>query len=250
MECIMIKAVIFDLFGTLLQAFPEDRFAEAIGRVGRALGVGPDEMYRAWTEETYPGRHMGAYASFREEFLAICAPRGIAPTEAGLDQAIRIRYAFTRSALVPRPDALDTLAGVRSRGRSIGLISDCSLDVPELWPDTSLAAWFDTTVFSCCLKTRKPDPRMYTTVCKALAVLAADCIYVADGNSRELHGARSVGMRPFLLRVPSEPVPESADWEGHDWDGERISALHEILAIVDADAEDGLHQTANGTAQP
>lgn len=43
----------------------------------------------------------------------------------------------------------------------VGVISMCSEEVPELWPDTDLHGLFDSTVFSCSVGLAKPDPRIY-----------------------------------------------------------------------------------------
>jgi putative hydrolase of the HAD superfamily len=229
----MIQAVIFDLFGTLVQQFPLDRFEESLRRMGQAVGLRFEEILAAWTKETSFKRHTGGFPSFREELLAICESRGIKPSEEGLTEAVHIRWEFTRSILIPRHDAVATLREVRSRGLRTGLISDCSLEVPELWRETPFAGLFDVTVFSCRVGTKKPDPRIYAAACEALGVLPSGCVYVGDGFSRELHGAESVGMRPLLLQVPSEPLPQTDEWEGHDWDGERIPALGEIVSLLD-----------------
>lgn len=229
----MIRAVFFDLFGTLVPGFTPALFQGSLRRMGHAVGIAYEEFSRAWCTETYPGRHTGAYATFQEEIRAICAPRGITPTQEQLAEAVRIRYAFARETLVPRPDAVATIRTLKDRGLRIGLISDCSMEVPELWPALSVAPLFDATVFSCLMGTKKPDPRMYTTACEALDVAPAACLYVGDGSSRELHGARGAGMRPVLIRVVSEVHAPSPSWEGHDWDGEEISSLSELPALLE-----------------
>ncbi|MFC1452179.1 HAD family hydrolase [Verrucomicrobiota bacterium] len=232
----MIKAVIFDLFGTLVPQFPAVEFEQSLRDMAEAIGLEYEDMHKGWTEETYPARHMGEYPSFKEELLAICSPRAIMPSKQELEAAINIRYEFTKSLLSPRPDALETLRRIKSTVMHLGLISDCSIEVPDLWKQTAFDGLFDTAVFSCNAKTKKPDPHIYMIACDALGVSPEACIYVGDGCSHELEGARSVGMHPFLLRVSSEPCPESPDWEGHNWDGPRISSLNEILSILEKES--------------
>ena len=57
------------------------------------------------------------------------------------------------------------------------------------------------------------------------------CIYVGDGGSDELAGARRIGMRAVHLAVPAETA--AIVYERHlSWDGETITALTELLDLV------------------
>jgi putative hydrolase of the HAD superfamily len=88
---------------------------------------------------------------------------------------------------------------LRAHGLRLGLISDCSSELCEAWPDTPYAPRIDAAVFSWQERRRKPDPRLYATVADRLGVPASACWYVGDGGSRELQGAAAAGMRPVLV---------------------------------------------------
>ena len=113
----------------------------------------------------------------------------------------------------------------------IGLISDCSSEVPLLWPETSLEPLIDVAIFSCEVKIRKPDSRIYQAACDGLALEPGDCLYVGDGGSHELSGAAQAGMHPVLIRVSAEgeePYRPGAE----EWSGMKISSLQEVLSIL------------------
>ncbi|HEX4221616.1 MAG TPA: HAD-IA family hydrolase, partial [Pseudonocardiaceae bacterium] len=142
-----------------------------------------------------------------------------------------IRLATYAKMAEPRANAVEVLTTLRADGLRIGLLSDCSADLPELWPGLPLAGLVDEPVFSARVGERKPHPKMYTTVCQQLGVEPEECLYVGDGGSNELTGASAFGMRAVLIA--------DADWAtGHrfdsddDWHGETITDLTEVPALL------------------
>ena len=114
--------------------------------------------------------------------------------EASLKAVARIRVEHTRLTLEPRPDAVATLTRLRKSGYTVGLLSNCSADVPLVWQETPFAPLLESPVFSCSVGLKKPDPRIYAAACRELDVEPADCLYVGDGSDRELTGALEAGM--------------------------------------------------------
>ena len=136
--------------------------------------------------------------------------------------------------MVPTEETLATLTQLRNDGYQIGLVSDCTAEVPTLWSAMPLAPLIDHPVFSCREGITKPDPRIYLLACDRLGVSPEQCLYVGDGSSQELTGASAVGMRAVM--VGSAPV-EFAGVDRTDalnWGGERIAALREVTSIIQA----------------
>jgi len=146
--------------------------------------------------------------------------------------ATEIRVSFSRECLRPRHDAVSVLTRLRSHGLFLGLVSDCSAEVPAIWHETPLAEHFDAAVFSCVVGTKKPDPRMYREAYERLTVLPERCLYVGDGFSQELDGARRLGMHPVLIKVPCEVSDDSPHNEASSWNGDRISSLTEVIPLA------------------
>jgi putative hydrolase of the HAD superfamily len=134
--------------------------------------------------------------------------------------------------LQPRPDALKTLGFLRANGYKVGLISDCSSEVPTAWKDTSLAPLIDVSIFSCVAGVKKPDPRIYRMALERLGVEARDCLYIGDGSSRELSGAQEVGMHPVLIRIPHEMTADAYRMDEEEWQGPAISSLSEVVGLL------------------
>jgi len=214
--------------------FPLDRFRVSLADMADAIGLDAETMLQAWTDETADGRMTGTYGSVEGELETICRSRGVCPSPSGLREAIQRRHDFSRSLLGPRPDAVSTLKALREDGRRLALVSNCSFEVPELWPETAFDGLFDVTIFSCSVGVKKPDPAIYRLACDGLGVAPEACVYVGDGFGDELKAARAFGMKPYLLLPPDEPLPDSDHWEGHHWDGDRIASLGQVLDVVRA----------------
>jgi len=79
---------------------------------------------------------------------------------------------------------------------------------------------------------KKPDPRIYKMATDRMGIKPEDCLYVGDGSSHELTGARAVGMQAVLIRHTDETVDEVVMEREDDWDGPRITRLREVLNLV------------------
>ena len=132
-----------------------------------------------------------------------------------------------------RKSAEETLERLRKRGYKIGLISDCSPDVPILWDEFILSKYFDDIAFSSNVKLRKPDKEIYKLLCLKLKVDPKECYYVGDGGSNELTGALGVGMTPILIRSKEEEAEKVFKQNGEAWAGERIFSLIELVNLVE-----------------
>lgn len=226
------RAVIFDLFGTLVPPFPRVLFEETLKAMAQAVAVEYADFRRIWNQETGYARATGEFATITANVQYICDALGAAPTPEQLAEAAHIRHEFTRGRLHPRAGALETLQSLRSAGMRHVLISDCSAEVPELWPTTRLAALIDFPIFSCTARLKKPDPRIYHLACQGLGVEPAMCLYVGDGASQELTGAAQVGLEAVLIAPPDEIVADPAKSESSTWPGKRIQSLIELIPIA------------------
>jgi putative hydrolase of the HAD superfamily len=88
------------------------------------------------------------------------------------------------------------------------------------------------TVFSCEVGMKKPDPRIYNIATEQIGVPPEDCLYIGDGSSQELTGAREVGMYPVLISDPGETADAHFIEREDDWDGPRIFYLQEVPNLI------------------
>ena len=214
------RAVIFDLWQTLVP-WNMDEANRFYDQMADAVGVDRERFREVWLAGR-PRRETGPIADHLRALLAELGADG------DVDELIELRRDWAKRTLVPRPDALETLAELRRRGFRLGLISVCSEDVPNVWDDTPLAGTLDETIFSCDVGVSKPDPRIYEIACERLEVEPAECLFVGDGANDELPGAERVGMAAVQLRSPGEKLTP----EGEGWTGRSIGSLSEILALA------------------
>jgi putative hydrolase of the HAD superfamily len=223
-----MTAVVFDFYGTLTPFHAPAPWADHVARLAAVLGVAPDALAAA-LDTSYPERATGRLGDGRQTLRALAARLGADPPEGKLDEACRIRQRFQEPLMRLRPEALPVIRQLRDRGLRIGLVSDCTSELPAAWPRLPVAPLVDAPVFSCVEGTRKPDPRLFRAVAGRLGADPAGCLYVGDGGGRELTGSSAVGMHAVLLA--------GADWHSSHrvydredgWKGARISSLTELV---------------------
>jgi putative hydrolase of the HAD superfamily len=227
------KAVIFDLFGTLVKNFTVQQHEETLGQMAEILSAPRDEFIQLWYN-TFNMRCLGELKTPQENVEYVCRELSIMAVKDLAEKAAMVRYVLTRDTLIPLPDAIDTLSSLKKQGIKIGLVSDCSSEVPTIWLDSLFNSIFDITVFSCTEGVKKPDLQIYKLAADKLGVNPEDCLYIGDGSSNELTGAEAVGMHPVLILDPEEDTPAThrVDFEGDNWHGPKISSLKEVLNII------------------
>lgn len=225
------QAVIFDLFGTIVPKFDVENFRRSAALSARLVGVEAEAFTRAWRDTWSDTGFAGNYPSTESLIEHICETLGIGIEQPILAEAAAIRIDFTRRCLVPKPKSLDCLLELRRRGYKLGLISNCTAEMPDLWNGSPFERLFDVALFSCTEGLVKPDERIYRRAADRLEIAPANCTYVGDGGSFELSGAESVGMRAVLLSYCGEE-PGEAEREALEWKGSRISEISEIVELV------------------
>jgi putative hydrolase of the HAD superfamily len=221
------RAVLFDFFNTLTSAVTR---GPAHPGIARLLGCEPD-AWVAVLDQTFADRARGTYGPAIAGLRRIAEQAGGRPGRTELLAAIEARVDAVRDDGPLRPDAVPTLRLLRSMGLRTGVISDCWFELPIFLPRLSIACLLDTQVFSVQVGVTKPDPAMYLTACAALGVEPWECVYVGDGGSRELTGARVVGMTAVRMAAPDLGRHLTFDAEP-DWDGPVIESLNQLPLVL------------------
>lgn len=226
-------AVVFDLFGTLVPGYSVEHHDQILVRMAACLGVSPEDLGRVWRDEMWPDRLLGRLPGLQDTLVAACATIGARePSAEALARAARLRLDFERSLLTPHVGVLPTLRSLHGSGYRVGLVSNCSVELPQLFSDTPLAREVDAAVFSAAVHIAKPDARIYEMVCDQLGVAPARCLYVGDGSNRELTGAAAVGMHPVLIRVNLLDVYDTVRPDVDDWTGALIHQISDVLGLL------------------
>jgi putative hydrolase of the HAD superfamily len=224
------RAVVFDLFGTLVYEFPRADWDAWIETSAAVLEADLDAFRGAW-EATAVDRQTGALGDVEANLRTVAARAGAWPSDAQVTEVLEARSAMYRKWFQPRPGATEVLAELRSRGLGLALVSMCAPDAPAMWRASPLGGMVDVEVFSSEVGLRKPDAEIYLLAAERLGVDPSGCLYVGDGSYRELTGAAAVGMRPVLIRDPNEEA-DLLRPDVDDWAGPVLAHLAEVSALV------------------
>lgn len=228
------RAVIFDLFGTLVSYFSEKEYRQILLQMALILSVPADEFWQLWSN-SFDERALGIQNNLESQINNVCQKMGLTVDRSKIQAAANVRLKYTILTMKPRWEAVTVLSTLKSKGYKIGLITDCSFETASVWKNTPFAPFFDATVFSCLVGLKKPDPRIYQLALANLEIDAGFCLYVGDGNSLELTGAAKVGMYPVLIRDLEEKPGDTyrVDNEAATWKGPAITSLRMIYEFLE-----------------
>lgn len=227
------KAVIFDLFGTLVDKFSLREHKSVLRQMASVLHASPDDFIQLWFD-TFNERGLGVFQTIEENVEYICGKLRVHSEDAQIKFAARINLDYTARTIKPRTDAMEVLSCLKSQGCKTGLISNCSASIPKILNDMPLSLLIDVALFSSLIGIQKPDPRIYEIATEQLAVQPQDCLYIGDGDSQELTGAASIGIHPVLIRDLYEDRTDvhRVDTEAEEWNSPKISSLKDVLDLV------------------
>jgi putative hydrolase of the HAD superfamily len=224
------RAVVFDFFGTLVPSAPPTVWLDHAQRVAAPMGL-PGEALMELLHSSFADRAVGALGDLPSTLRALARRLDVEPTPDQLSRACQVRRDVHAQLFEPRPDALAVLDELRAAGLRIGVLTDCTVELPEAWSGLPLARRIDEPVFSCSVGMRKPDPGLFALIAARLAVPPSSCLYIGDGGGRELTGATEAGMTAVLLAERDHGVDSAFEVEA-DWGGLRISRLAEVPTLV------------------
>jgi 2-haloacid dehalogenase len=197
-----IRAVLFDVYGTLLDVH------SAIAQAGKDLGSDADAVSRLWRQKqleyTWVWSLRGEYRSFR------------ALTEAALDFALaghRVQSAALRVSLLrayerldPFPEVANALGALRRQGLHLAALSNGDPDMLESGLQAArLRSSLDAVLSVAPLKVYKPDSRVYE-LGRSWANAPAGEIAFASSNAWDAGGAAAFGFRTFWIDRAGQPV--------------------------------------------
>lgn len=187
----MFKAIYFDLFFTLI--------VPAYGNVNNEfdilnLSVDEWEQY-AENDLLYRERALGLVKTETEIIDKIISLIPFEVSAHQKEQVLHAREKRMKTALkMVSEEILDVLQKIKSMGIRLGLISNADCIDCKYWNQSPLFQYFDDAVFSCNVGLLKPDRQIYELAMERLNVSPKQCLFVGDGGSNELCGAKSAGM--------------------------------------------------------
>ncbi len=224
----MIRAVVFDMGGTLLKFVRpgngtwrefEERGIRGLYRYLVAQGhplAAQEEAFvermfvrlaEGWEQAT--GGHINLRAA--DWIAAGAADHDLALSDGALLEAVHHYARPLRDGVTAMPGAGAALATLRSRGIRTGLISN------TIWPGElhredlaalGLLEHIEYAVFSGDLGVWKPRPQIFLHVLERLDVAPENAVFVGDSPREDIRGAQAVGMRAVWIRSPEFALPD------------------------------------------
>jgi putative hydrolase of the HAD superfamily len=229
MTAIRCRAILFDLFDTLCHIDPDLYLAGKEAAAAR-LGLPGREFLQAWVaagDESQVGLIVDAAARVRRAAALLGAPP---PPEAVVREVVEAERALLARATRLHPDVLPALETLADRGdRPMALVSNASSGAPDLFEGLGLARFFTAVIWSFRVGVVKPEPAIYLAACEAIGRPPGDCLFIGDGNARELDGARALGMRAVRIErrfsLPAYRREESRSFDASIDDLRRLPGL-------------------------
>jgi putative hydrolase of the HAD superfamily len=188
-----VRALVFDLYGTLLHLDARP-FQRGIPRL-----VAADR--RAWIEFLRDVLVVRPFAD-REAFVAAILERF--PPRDGLDAAEARRRALALldeeiASARAEPAARSLLGFLRRRGFALALLTNSASPYREPFARSELAEAFDHVLFSCDLGAKKPAPASYRAALEALSVAPEEAIMLGDSLANDVTAPRALGLAALRL---------------------------------------------------
>jgi HAD superfamily hydrolase (TIGR01509 family) len=203
----MIAALLFDFGGTLdADGLP---WKERFRQLYRAHGVDPgddvfDPVFYA-ADDALVGALPPACGLRRTvERLASGVSAGLGVADADVTALVAQR--FLDASLARLSASARVLERLRRRYR-LGLVSNFYGNLSAVCAEAGIATHFEVVVDSTRVGFTKPDARIFRHATDALDVDPADVTFIGDSPTRDMAGARAVGMRHVWLTGQSSPKP-------------------------------------------
>ena len=225
------KAVVFDLFHTLTAI--ESSWGQGLPFTYEMLGVDRD----AWDKQLnrYSCARLAGEEQDSTRIVGRMA-REINPdiTDDTIQSAVTNRIKRFEAALLDIPiETRAVLKTLKSQKKKLGLISNADTMEVAAWGRSPIAGIFDVEIFSCHVGAVKPEKEIYELCLSRLGVSSDEAIFVGDGGSSELQGARAVGLTTVMITgVIKELWPERIEERKTDADFV-IEQLTELVADED-----------------
>lgn len=210
----MIKAVIFDMFETLVTLFDSPLY------FGTQMAIDADIEEKAFQEiwcSAEEDRTIGKITL--EEILEKILKDNDCFSEGKMNLIIKKRIHSREEAFEHlHIEIIPMLKALKEKGILIGLVSNCFSEEAMVIKKSILFPFFDVVCLSFDEGIQKPNPAIFERCIEKLGVNREECLYVGDGGSGELEAAREIGMKAvqavwYLKEGTSQPAKRKTEFE-------------------------------------
>lgn len=235
-----IRAVLFDLWGTLIDASHNTAGMErAIAGLHERLGVDVERLAAAM--DTAFGDVVARYVDepfylMRDMFAevigeAVVLAGGEPPADADVERAIDDMWDVWVPGSKAAPGAVETLASLRAAGIPTAIVSFADQREFDLMVDAAgLRGLTDFELCSEAARSCKPHAPIFLQALAVLGVEPEDAMYVGDTPRHDIVGGNRLGMRTALVTSFHNEMTGAASPDAEP--DHHLTGLTDVLDIV------------------
>lgn len=207
-----LRAVLFDVGGTLFDDLPDETDPLRLSRLGELLGPArwhPELLARSLEPLVYDRARLAQ--DTRGAIRTVLARNGVAASD---DLVERVRAACCtplKSSGTPRRGALEALRFAKERGLAVAIVTNVLWRTQaEVLADWESFAFSDVDAVATSLDVGhfKPHPAMFQHALELLGIAAADAVMVGNSREADVDGAKRIGLRAILVRSRDRSIGE------------------------------------------
>lgn len=190
-----IDVVFFDLFFTLTIPQYND-----VRNENDVLGITREEWEKyAEDKELYLDTAIGREKDPQQIIESIVEKINMKVSKKQKKEILELREKRFKKSLVNIDSIIiNVLLDLKKSGKKLCLISNADIIDVMHWKDSKLNDLFDCTIFSYEVGYLKPQKEIYQIALKKTNTIPQKCIFVGDGGSDELKGAKELGIKTIL----------------------------------------------------
>ena len=210
----MYKAVVFDLYGTLLDIKTDEtqlmvweklayfyRIHEANYTVEALQNAYLDEVVRRLEKVRHKGiEHPDV--EILNVFKALFRAKGIKAKKGLTLEAARLFRILTLEYVKPYPGAFELLGFLKANGYRVLLLSNAqsAFTMDEL-KVTGILPYLDGIYLSSEYRCAKPEAAFFEVLLSHEGLTAEECLFVGNDHTTDIEGANRVGMKSVYLHT-------------------------------------------------
>lgn len=189
----MVKAVIFDMYETLITLHEAPLYFGA--QMAKDIGINSDDFYEIWHEK---GDDYTVGKISLEELVRLIMQKNDCYSKDIYKKVINKRIATKQACFSHlHIGVIPMLEQLKRMDIKIGLISNCFSEEAIVVRESELFEYFDVALLSCEQGVKKPDKEIFKRCLSKLQLSPEECLYVGDGGSMELQMAKIMQMKPL-----------------------------------------------------
>ena len=234
----MIKAVVFDLWNTLIPTTIDFVHLSALAKHEH---LSLPEFIGRYEQAT----HLKKYKNFKElrdDFFAAFKQFDNSLLEQELYEVYFNRF----DKIYLFPDVEKTLSKLKAEGYRLALLSNTeSLNMDKMVERLGFGNYFDVFAFSYEVKAIKPDPKAFKAALKMLKVKPNEALMVGDSLRSDMMGSKAVGMHNCLINRKGK-VFDLADIRP-DFEIKSLDEVFRVLGVLNAQGKQPSSAPAPGS---